>query len=76
MALEGGREEGRVGGREGRGMREGEGGREGRRGRGREGMREGGRDDCYTCSNIGMFNSNPMAPQYLNYNHVTYYTIT
>ena len=25
---------------------------------------------------IGMFNSNPMAPQYLNNNHVTYYVIT
>ena len=45
-------------------------------GRGGEGGREGGRDDCYTYSNIGMFNSNPMAPQYLNNNHVTYYVIT
>ena len=54
---------------QGRGGREG-GGREGR------GGEEGGRDDCYTYSNIGMFNSNPMAPQYLNNNHVTYYVIT
>ena len=36
----------------------------------------GGRDDCYTYSNIGMFNSNTMAPQYLNNNHVTYYVIS
>ena len=36
-----------------------EGGREG-------GREEGGRDACYTYYNIGMFNSNPMAPQYLN----------
>ena len=49
---------------------------EGGRAGGREGGREGGRDDCYTFSNIGMFNSNPMAPQYLNNNHVTYYVIT
>ena len=42
-----------------------EGGRGGREG-GKEGGREGGRDDCYTYSNIGMFNSNPMAPHYLN----------
>ena len=45
-----------------------EGGREGREGR-------GGRDDCKTYSNICMFNSNPMAPQYLNNIHVTYYVI-
>ena len=53
---------------------QGRGGREG--GEGGEGGKEGGRDDCYTYSNIGMFNSNPMAPQYLNNNHVTYYVIT
>ena len=29
-----------------------------------------------TDAHIGMFNSNPMAPQYLNNNHVTYYVIT
>ena len=37
------------------------GGREGREGG------EGGRDDCYTYSNR-LLNSNPMIPQYLNYN--------
>ena len=42
-----------------------EGGREGRREGGREGG-EGGRDDCYIYILIGMFNSNPMIPQYLN----------
>ena len=31
------------------------------------GGREGGRDDCYNIL-IGMFNSNPMIPQYLNNN--------
>ena len=50
-------------------------GRGGEGGEGRGG-KEGGMDDCYTYSNIGMFNSNPMAPQYLNNNHVTYYVIT
>ena len=82
---EGRREGWREGGREGREVGEvGEGGdgREGGRGReGREGGREeggwmeGGRegwvDDCDTYSNICMFNSNPMAPRYLNNNHVT-----
>ena len=59
----GGKGEGR-GGREG--WREGgEGGRDG--GEGGEGG-EGGRDDCCTYSIIGMFNSNPMIPQYLNNN--------
>ena len=36
-----------------------------------EGGREGWVDDCDTYSNIGMFNSNTMAPRYLNNNHVT-----
>ena len=84
---EGGWEGGREGGSEGGMGREGggrDGGTEGGEG-GREGGREGdggteerreGRDDCYTYSNIGMFNSNPMAPQYLNNNYVTYYVIT
>ena len=63
----------------GRGQREGGEGMWGREGgwgieggRGGEGGRgEGeGRDDCYTYSKflIGMFNSNPMIPQYLNNN--------
>ena len=54
----------------------GGGGGGGRGGREVGGGRERGMDDCYTHSNIGMFNSNPMAPQYLNNNHVTYYVIT
>ena len=51
-----GREGWREGGREGR-----EGGREGRREGG-----EGGRTVIHII--IGMFNSNPMTPQYLNNN--------
>ena len=42
-------------------------------------MREGGRGGMtviHNYYNIGMFNSNPMTPQYLNNNHVTYYVIT
>ena len=45
-----------------------EGGREGRGGRLGEGMREGGMTVIHIL--IGMFNSNPMIPQYLN-NHLT-----
>ena len=56
MSLEGGRE----GGREGE-----EGGREGGRER-REGGREGGMTVIHFL--IGMFNSNPMIPHYLNNN--------
>ena len=51
------------GGREGRMGGEGE-GREGREGR--EGGREGGMTVIHIL--IGMFNSNPMLPQYLNNN--------
>ena len=89
MSLKGGREAGRQAGREagrqaGRlvevGREGGEGGRlvEGGR-KGGWGEREGGGREgvmIYTYSNIGMFNSNPMAPQFLNNNHVTYYVIT
>ena len=50
-----------CGGRGGRG----EGGREGGRG-GREGREEGGMTVIHIL--IGMFNSNPMIPQYLNNN--------
>ena len=64
---EGGREAGREGGREGREVGEGgRGGRERERMRGREGGREGGMTVVHIL--IGMFNSNPMAPQYLNNN--------
>ena len=60
----------REGGREG-GGKEGGGrggmGREGaREGRGREGGREGGMTVIHIL--IGMFNSNPMIPHYLNNN--------
>ena len=62
------RERGREGGGEGRGGEGGEGGRE----VGREGEREGGRgrEGGMTVIHIliGMFNSNPMIPQYLNNN--------
>ena len=61
------------GGEETEGGREGgrEGGKEGGRGGGREGGREGrGRGGGMTVVHIliGMFNSNPMIPQYLNNN--------
>ena len=58
----GGREGGREGGEGGSGGREG--GREG--GEGGEGGREGGMTVIHIL--IGMFNSNPMIPQYLNNN--------
>ena len=59
-------EGGRDGGREG-GMDGGrEGGREGRKEGGREGGREGGLNVIHIL--IGMFNINPMIPQYLNNN--------
>ena len=58
------REGGRTGGREG--------GRDGGSERWREGGREGGRDGGGGMTVIhiliGMFNSNPMVPQYLNNN--------
>ena len=57
-------EGGREGGREGEGSEGGEGGREGMVG-GREG-REGGMTVIHIL--IGVFNSNPMIPQYLNNN--------
>ena len=64
MSLDGGMEGGSEGGREV--WREGGwGGREGREG-GREGWRDGGMTVIYIL--IGMFNSNPMIPQYLNNN--------
>ena len=42
----------------------------GREGGGRDGVREGGREGGMTVIHIliGMFNSNPMIPQYLNNN--------
>ena len=62
----------REGRREGKGgTEEWEGGRLEREGwRGREGGREGWRDGGMTVIHIliGMFNSNPMIPQYLNNN--------
>ena len=64
------KERGREGGREGgEGGREGEGVREGREG-GRKG-REGGEGWL-----LYILKYNPMTPQYLNINHVTYYVIT
>ena len=42
-------------------------------GRGKEGG-EGGMTVIHII--IAVFNSNPMAPHYLNNNHVTYYVIT
>ena len=63
---EGGRERGREGARErwNEGAREG--GREGGSERGSEGGREGGMTVIHII--LGMFNSNPMIPQYLNNN--------
>ena len=72
---EGGR--GRAGGRGGRKGREGREGREGGEGVGRGG-REEGKEGGMTVIHIliGMFNSNPMIPQYLNNNLTCYYVIT
>ena len=54
--------------REGGGEREGGEGGEGRGGEGRGGEGRGGREGRMTVIHIliGMFNSNPMIPQYLN----------
>ena len=68
-----GEREGREGGREaeGRGGEGGEREREGKGGRGRGRERREGKDNEFVVSVtsvIGMFNSNPMIPQYLNNN--------
>ena len=63
VGSEGGREGLREGGREVGG---GDGGREGREGGRKEGEREGGMTVIHIL--IGMSNSNPMTPQYLNNN--------